>query len=52
MLSAADEDQRMAFQMQVDEKIKRGELPLDVNYLTFADPGTVKIGKLWKSSVI
>ena len=45
VLSAADEDQRTAFQMQLDEKIKRGHLPLGVEYLTFADPGTAKIGK-------
>ncbi|XP_072040884.1 fucose-1-phosphate guanylyltransferase-like [Amphiura filiformis] len=44
VLSAADDDQRVAFQMQIDEKIKRKELPLNVNYLTFADPGTAKIG--------
>ena len=45
VLSAADEDQRTAFQMQLNEKIERGSLPLGVEYLTFADPGKAKIGK-------
>ncbi len=44
VLSAADDDQKVAFQMQVEEKIRKQELPVNVTYHTFADPGTAKIG--------
>ncbi|KAM8888103.1 fucose-1-phosphate guanylyltransferase isoform 1-T1 [Synchiropus picturatus] len=43
VVSAADENQREAYELQIREKVSRHELPL-VQYLVFSDPPGAKIG--------
>ncbi|KAM9831911.1 LOW QUALITY PROTEIN: fucose-1-phosphate guanylyltransferase [Neosynchiropus ocellatus] len=43
VVSAADESQREAYELQIREKVSRHELPL-VQYLVFSDPPGAKIG--------
>ncbi|XP_052419874.1 fucose-1-phosphate guanylyltransferase [Carassius gibelio] len=44
VITAVDEDQRSAYQIQINEKLERKELPLGINYHVFADPPGCKIG--------
>lgn len=44
VLTAVDEDQRIAYEFQIKEKLSRRELPLGVPYHVFADPPGFKIG--------
>lgn len=44
VLTAVDEDQRNAYEIQIKEKLGRKELPLGVPYHVFADPPGHKIG--------
>ncbi|XP_055470325.1 fucose-1-phosphate guanylyltransferase [Psammomys obesus] len=43
-ITAADEEQALAYKQQLSEKLKRKELPLGVQYHVFADPAGTKIG--------
>ncbi|XP_075413443.1 fucose-1-phosphate guanylyltransferase [Tenrec ecaudatus] len=43
-ITAADEKQKCAYKQQLTEKLKRGELPLGVQYHVFVDPTGAKIG--------
>ncbi|KAM6217069.1 LOW QUALITY PROTEIN: fucose-1-phosphate guanylyltransferase [Rhynchocyon petersi] len=43
-ITAADQQQELAYKQQLSEKLKRKELPLGVQYHVFADPAGVKIG--------
>ncbi|MGH0147829.1 UNVERIFIED_CONTAM: hypothetical protein FKN15_048049 [Acipenser sinensis] len=45
VITAADEKQKLAYEQQIAEKLRRKELPLWVQYHVFADPPGVKIGK-------
>ncbi|KAK6484629.1 fucose-1-phosphate guanylyltransferase [Huso huso] len=45
VMTAADEKQKLAYEQQIAEKLRRKELPLWVQYHVFADPPGVKIGK-------
>lgn len=44
VITALDEKQRDAYEIQLQSKIKRGELPLGVKYHAFYDPPGPKIG--------
>lgn len=44
VISACDESQREAYNIQIEAKKKRNELPLGVDYQVFADPPGPKIG--------
>ncbi|XP_076134421.1 fucose-1-phosphate guanylyltransferase isoform X1 [Alosa pseudoharengus] len=44
VLTAVDEHQRVAYELQIKEKLCRKELPLGVPYHVFADPPGCKIG--------
>ncbi|NP_001191733.1 fucose-1-phosphate guanylyltransferase [Monodelphis domestica] len=44
VLTPADGDQEVAYQLQLTRKLQRGELPLGVHYHVFADPTGAKIG--------
>ncbi|KAL2089958.1 hypothetical protein ACEWY4_014646 [Coilia grayii] len=44
VLTAVDEDQKVAYELQIKEKLGRKELPLGVPYHVFADPPGSKIG--------
>lgn len=43
VITAADEDQKLAYDKQIEVKLKRKELPL-VPFYVFADPSGCKIG--------
>lgn len=43
-ITAADEQQGLAYQQQLSEKLNRKELPLGVQYHVFVDPAGTKIG--------
>ncbi|MBN3276551.1 TNI3K kinase, partial [Polyodon spathula] len=45
VITAADKKQKLAYEQQIAEKLRRKELPLWVKYHVFADPPGVKIGK-------
>ena len=45
VLTARNETQKKAYQAQINNKLRWGELPLGVNYLVFCDPPGPKIGK-------
>ncbi|XP_066499787.1 serine/threonine-protein kinase TNNI3K isoform X1 [Hoplias malabaricus] len=44
VITAVDEDQRVAYKLQIREKCDRKELPVGVSYHVFADPPGYKIG--------
>jgi len=44
VLTASDNDQKLAYEMQITEKLRRREIPHEVDYLVFADPPGPKIG--------
>ncbi|KAJ7993550.1 hypothetical protein DPEC_G00273570 [Dallia pectoralis] len=44
VLTAVDEDQREAYELQISEKLKRGEIPQGIPYHVFSDPPGPKIG--------
>ncbi|KAJ8375218.1 hypothetical protein SKAU_G00057980 [Synaphobranchus kaupii] len=44
VVTAADEDQKDAYELQISEKLRRNELPLGIPYHVFADPLGPKIG--------
>ncbi|XP_064186750.1 fucose-1-phosphate guanylyltransferase [Anguilla rostrata] len=44
VITAADEEQKEAYELQISEKHRRNELPLGIPYHVFADPPGPKIG--------
>ncbi|MBN3302369.1 FPGT guanylyltransferase, partial [Amia calva] len=44
IITAVDETQKAAYEMQITDKLHRGELPLGVPFHVFADPPGPKIG--------
>ena len=44
VLTASDDDQKLAYETQVTGKLRRREIPRGVDYLVFADPPGPKIG--------
>jgi len=44
VLTASDDDQKLAYEMQIAGKLRRREIPQGVDYLVFADPPGPKIG--------
>ncbi|KAM4629428.1 fucose-1-phosphate guanylyltransferase [Polymixia lowei] len=44
IVTAADESQRDAYELQITDKVNRNELPLGINYKVFSDPPGPKIG--------
>ncbi|XP_071764710.2 fucose-1-phosphate guanylyltransferase [Centroberyx gerrardi] len=44
IVTAVDESQRDAYELQITEKVDRKELPLGVHYIVFSDPPGAKIG--------
>ncbi|KAJ8279415.1 hypothetical protein COCON_G00064810 [Conger conger] len=44
VVTAADETQKDAYELQISEKLRRNELPLGIPYHVFADPPGPKIG--------
>lgn len=44
VLTAVDEDQKFAYELQIKEKLGRKELPFGLPYHVFADPPGSKIG--------
>lgn len=44
VVTAADENQRLAYELQIKEKIERKEVPLGIHYKVFSDPPGCKIG--------
>jgi len=44
VLTASDDDQKLAFEMQIAGKLRRREIPCGVDYLVFADPPGPRIG--------
>lgn len=49
VITAVDEDQRSAYEIQITEKLERKELPLGISYHVFADPPGCKIGAIYKN---
>lgn len=45
VLTTADEDQRIAYELQIEEKIRHKEVPLGVPYIVYADPPGPKAGE-------
>lgn len=53
VLTAMDQDQREAYELQITEKMKKKVLPCGVDYKIFSDPPGFKIGGLfWPPSAI
>ena len=44
VLTTADEDQKVAYELQIKEKLKRHELPAGIPYHVYADPPGPKAG--------
>ncbi|XP_068599161.1 fucose-1-phosphate guanylyltransferase [Brachionichthys hirsutus] len=44
VVTAADEQQREAYELQISEKVDKKEIPLGLDYKVFSDPGVSKIG--------
>ncbi|XP_059196611.1 serine/threonine-protein kinase TNNI3K isoform X2 [Centropristis striata] len=44
VVTAADESQREAYELQIRDKVQRKELPLGLHYKVFSDPPGAKIG--------
>lgn len=49
VITAVDEDQRSAYEIQITDKLERKELPLLSSYHVFADPPGCKIGMIYES---
>lgn len=49
VITAVDEDQRSAYEIQITDKLERKELPLGIRYHVFADPPGCKIGEIYKN---
>lgn len=47
VVTAVDESQRRAYELQVKEKIERKEVPLGIHYKVFSDPPGCKIGVMF-----
>ena len=45
VLTTADEDQKDAYLAQIQDKLKRKEIPSGVEYHVISDPPGVKVGK-------
>lgn len=48
VLTAMDQDQRKAYELQIAEKLKRKALPRGVDYKIFSDPPGFKIGGFFR----
>lgn len=46
VVTAVDEHQRKAYELQISEKVDRKELPAGVHYKVFSDPPGPKIGEI------
>ncbi|KAJ3599776.1 hypothetical protein NHX12_033732 [Muraenolepis orangiensis] len=44
VVTAVDESQRVAYELQITDKVSRQELPLGVDYKVFSDPPGPKVG--------
>lgn len=44
VVTAVDESQKQAYELQIIEKIERKEVPLGIHYKVFSDPPGCKIG--------
>lgn len=44
VVTAVDENQRLAYELQIKEKVERKEVPLGIHYKVFSDPPGCKIG--------
>ncbi len=44
VITASDEDQKLAYQQQIELKVKRKEIPTGLSYLVYADPPGPKAG--------
>jgi fucose-1-phosphate guanylyltransferase len=44
VISAADEEQKACFEMQLNAKINKGDIPSEIKYLVIADPPGVALG--------
>lgn len=44
-VTAVDENQREAYELQISHKVARKELPLGIHYKVFSDPPGSKIGE-------
>ncbi|KAK2835644.1 hypothetical protein Q5P01_016128 [Channa striata] len=44
VVTAVDESQREAYELQIRQKVERRELPLGIHYKVFSDPPGHKIG--------
>lgn len=44
VVTAVDQEQRQAYELQVKEKVERKEVPLGIHYKVFSDPPGCKIG--------
>ncbi|KAK2166160.1 hypothetical protein LSH36_41g11007 [Paralvinella palmiformis] len=44
VLTTADDDQKVAFEHQIEQKLKRKEIPLGIPYLVFSDPPGPRAG--------
>lgn len=45
VLTAVDDNQREAYELQISEKLERKEIPLGIPYHVFSDPPGAKIGE-------
>lgn len=44
VVTAVDQSQRQAYDLQIKEKLERKEVPLGIHYKVFSDPPGCKIG--------
>ena len=44
VITASDEDQRVAFETQIQNKLAKHQIPHGLPYLVYADPPGAKIG--------
>ena len=44
VIGAGDKTQKVAFELQLHDKLAKEQLPLGVDYCVVADPGAEKIG--------
>lgn len=45
VVTAADKNQREAYELQISHKVDRKELPLGIHYKVFSDPPGSKVGE-------
>ena len=52
VITASDEDQKKAYELQIEQKLKHSEIPSGLPYIVYSDPPGPKAGELMRKYFI